>query len=155
MYKNLFLLLGFGVIFSACLFQKKAISNKKIKQGIAGNVFSLAGNQMPAPNAPIPKPQPLSTTIYIYELTNLKDVVRLNQSPFYSVIYTRFIDSTLSDKNGFFSIALPEGHYSLFTKINDQYYANGYDEKNNIQPVQVFKDSITHTTLQISYRAFY
>lgn len=155
MYKNLFLLVGFSVIFSACLFEKKAISNKKIKQGISGYVFLVAGNQMPAPNAPSPKPQPFSSTIYIYKLTNIKDVIRINESPMYTAICTRLVDSTVSDAKGAFVIALPVGSYSLFTKVDGYYYANSYDEKNNIQRVNVLKDSVTNIAIQISHNAVY
>ncbi|MBY0349287.1 MAG: carboxypeptidase-like regulatory domain-containing protein [Hydrotalea flava] len=155
MYKNLFLLIGITMLLMGCLFEKKTTSNKKIKQGITGYVFRVAGNQMPAPNAPAPQPQPLSTTIYIYELTNIKDVKRITESAMYTAIRTRLVDSTLSDSKGAFAVSLPAGSYSLFAKVDGHFYANSYDEKNNIQSVYVQPDSVATITIQISNNAVY
>lgn len=155
MIKNLFVLFSLLLISSSCLLQKKAISTKNIKQGVAGKVFLVAGNQMPAPNAPKPQPKPISTTIYIYKLTNVSQVVRVDEAPIYRQIFTSFVDSVTSNKEGFFYKALPVGNYSLFTKVNGMFYANAYDDKNNIQPINVQKDSIAQITIQISNNAVY
>lgn len=155
MNKNLFVLFSLLFILSSCLFQKKAISTNFFKQGIAGKVFLVVGNQMPAPNAPRPQPKPISTTIYIYKLTNISQVVRVDESPIYRQIFTSFVDSVTSNNEGFFYKALPVGNYSLFTKVNGMFYANAYDEKNNIQPINVQKDSVARITIQISNNAVY
>jgi len=155
MYKNLFVFFSLILFFSSCLFQKKAISTKYIKQGVAGKVFLVSGNQMPAPNAPKPHPKPISTTIYIYKITNLSQVVRVDEAPIYTQIFTSFIDSVTSNKEGFFYKTLPVGNYSLFTKVNGLFYANAYDDKNNIQPVNVQKASVAQITIQISNNAVY
>src|SRR5579871_900809 len=72
------------------------------KQGIEGYVFRISGNRMPSPDVKLPPPQPFKTTVYIYELTNIKQVDRQATSAFYFSIKTKLVKKIQSDKNGYF-----------------------------------------------------
>ena len=85
----------------------------------------------------IKSPQRHSATLYIYELTNLSQVTRVGESAFYSNIRTRLVQTVQSDASGYFSVSLPPGQYSLFTKKDALFYANNFDGQNNMAPVKV------------------
>jgi hypothetical protein len=110
---------------------------------------------MPSPDLPPPAPQPLKTTLYIYELTNMNQVKKSEQSSFYSNINTRLIKEVQSDKKGFFKIKLPPGQYSLFIKKDSLFYANLFDDRNNIAPVTVEKGKYTTVEVRADYDAVY
>ena len=113
-------------------------------QGIEGTVFRTGGNRMPAPDRKpsVPK-NGVRATIYIYELTNISQVDRIGQQPYYQAIHTRLIRQVDTDEKGHFKVMLPAGQYSLFTKKGDLFYATRRDEKNNLAPVEVLPGKIT------------
>lgn len=126
------------------------------KEGIKGMVYLVKGNQMPSPDRPPAAPQPLQTTLYIYELTNINQVTRSEaNAPFYTAISTKLIKQVNSDKKGAFKVKLPPGQYSIFIKKDDRFYANLFDEKNNIAPVTVSKGKYTEVEVRADYDAVY
>lgn len=129
--------------------------DRPVKQGIEGYIYLVTGNQMPGPGVKRPAPKGVKTTLYIYELTNISQVVKPDESPFYSSIKTKLVKRVVSDSKGHFSIKLPAGHYSVFTKKDSLYYANMSDEKNNIYPVQVSPGKMTKIEVQVNYNAVY
>lgn len=141
-----------GLFLSACSGTK---GGDAITQGIRGMVAEAVGNQMPSPDIKPSGPQPLSTTVYVFELTNMTQVQHKGGEPFYASIATRQIDSVQSDTEGRFALALAPGRYSLFTKVDGRWYANLFDGANNIQPVTVESGKVTETKIVISARAFY
>lgn len=138
---------------------QKNITHQQLKQGIEGYVQEYTGNFMPMKNRnhspSTPQPKPLATTIYIYQATNLKDVVQINQSPSYSAINTKFVTAVKSDSTGYFKINLPAGKYSIFIKHNQNFYANSFDEKNNIALVVVNQNIFTKVTIKADANATY
>ena len=108
---------------------------------------------MPAPGKPAVEAKPVSTTVYIYEATNLSQVERMGTSPFYNSISTKFIKSVQSDEAGKFMLKLSVGHYSLFTKVDGKFYANQYDSKNNIALVMVEENKFSEVNIIISDKA--
>lgn len=126
-----------------------------IEQGIEGVVREAKGNQMPSPDrAPAP-PKGIGTTVYIYELTNVSQTQRVDVSPFYQNITTRFVDSVATDSSGHFAVSLPPGDYSLFTKVKELFYANNFDAQNNIAPVKVEEKKVAKVNILISADAVY
>jgi len=113
-------------------------------QGIEGTVFSKGGDRMPAPNRrpSVPK-EGVRATLYIYELTNISQVDRIGQQPYYQTIHTRLVRQVDTDEKGHFKVQLPAGNYSLFTKKGDLFYATRRDEKNNLAPVEVLPGKMT------------
>ncbi|MDE3236688.1 MAG: carboxypeptidase regulatory-like domain-containing protein [Bacteroidota bacterium] len=156
MQRNLLILfitaLGFAQCSSSHVRTKR---NFEQKQGIEGFVYRISGNRMPAPNAPAVPPAGFTTTVYIYALTNLNNVTRIGQTPFYQSIATALITTTQSDSTGHFNIQLPEGKYSLFIKLKDQFYSNLYDTENNIAPVEVKKGMMSKIILKADADATY
>lgn len=126
-----------------------------VKQGIEGYVHLVTGNQMPGPGIQRPVPRGMKTTVYIYELTNINQVTKPGQSPFYSSIQTKLVSRVVSNGKGYFSVQLPPGRYSVFTKKDALYYGNLFDEKNNIFPVQVSPKKMTKIEVQVNYNAVY
>jgi hypothetical protein len=76
-------------------------------------------------------------------------------APFYTAINTKLIKQVNSDTKGEFKVKLPPGQYSLFIKKDDRFYANLFDEKNNIAPVTVAKGKFTEVEVRADYDAVY
>ena len=131
-----------------CLSAKNQKLPIKIKQGIDGYVYKISGNQMPSPNSIAAKPNGIATTIYIYDSTNIRDVVRIGYSASYSSINKKLITSVESDSTGHFFVALPVGSYSLFIKVNNVFYSNLFDIDNNISLTKVTENNITHVVIK-------
>jgi len=135
--------------------EKTIGSRPELSQGLEGYVYRISGNQMPSPNA---KPHPLKgirTGLYIYELTRLDQVQRLNQSAFYSHIRSKYIGMVITDSSGFFRIALPTGKYSLFVKKDSLFYANLFDQYNHINPAEVFPGKLSRIEFRMDFDASY
>ena len=124
-------------------------------QGIEGHVFRISGNQMPSPDTKTYPPKGIKTTLYIFDLTNLTQVTRQDQSVFYSSVKTKLVKKIITDSTGYFKVELPAGRYSLFTKKGTLFFANWFDGNNNIAPVQVFPEKMTSVEFKIDYDAHY
>ncbi len=117
--------------------------------GIEGSVYSVSGNQMPSPHRKPGFRKGVRSTIYVFTLTGSDQVTRLADSPYYySAIKTRMVRRADTDSNGYFSLLLPAGSYSIFTKIGDLYYASRRDDKNHIAPVDVSPGKMTRVDCQ-------
>ena len=125
------------------------------KTGVKGHVYLVRGNQMPSPDRPPSAPQGFSTTLYIYELTNINQVSRQGTSAFYSSISSQLIKEVKTDEQGYFKVKLKPGLYSLFIKKDDLFYSSQFDDKNNIHPVEVTKGKMSEITFQANYDAVY
>lgn len=125
-----------------------------IEQGIAGKVLWQAGNQMPSPDVPPSKGRGVQRTLYIYELTNNTQAKTIN-GVFHTDIQTKLVTQIETDANGNFAVSLEPGKYSLFTKEEKGLYANLFDDKNNIFPVEVKEGQVTNVEFLINYQANY
>lgn len=125
------------------------------KQGIRGTVVRVSGNQMPSPDRPPATPQGFETTLYIYEKTTLEQVDQEKGSAFYRSVKTKLVKTVKSDKKGRFKIKLEPGTYSVFTKKDDLFYANTFDQDNIIAPVAVAKGKFSVITVKVDYDAVY
>ncbi len=118
-------------------------------QGIEGNVYLMAGNQMPSPDRKPASPQRIRATVFIYELTNTNQATRQGQTPYYSAISTKRIRQVETDDKGYFVAYLPPGHYSLFVKKGALFYSNGWDAHNNIAPAEVIAGKMTRVECRV------
>ncbi|MBI1342920.1 MAG: carboxypeptidase regulatory-like domain-containing protein [Terrimonas sp.] len=125
------------------------------RQGIKGKVYFVSGNQMPSPDIPTPEPKPIKTSLYIFELTNISQVTGKKGSPFYTSINTRLVKEVRSNSEGRFKVRLDAGEYSVFTKKGDLFYANTFDQFNNIASVKVVPGSFAELNVRIDYDAAY
>jgi hypothetical protein len=126
-----------------------------VQEGITGFVYEETGNRMPMKGTEPPKPKGLSTTIYIYELTNLGQVSRVGVTPFYTAVLTHPVTTTHSDSTGAFAVRLAPGRYSLFVKLGGRFYANDFDSNNNIVPVSVQQGRRSTVTIIVNPSAVY
>ena len=93
--------------------------------------------------------------LYIYRLTNINEVSREGNSPFYRSISTEPVKQVQTDENGYFKIKLKPGFYSLFVKKGELFYSSQFDEKNNIHPIEVKKGNTTEVVFRTNYDALY
>jgi len=145
-------------VFGSCRTQGAAVGGKAPSgadtacpagQGIEGMVRVVSGNQMPAPGRKRGPLKGVRSTVYVFELTNINQVVRQGQSPYYQSIQTRLVATVDTDSTGHFVVCLPACHYSLFTKKNGMYYASRRDVDNNIAPVEVTTGKMTRADCRI------
>lgn len=126
-----------------------------ISQGIKGQVLWQAGNQMPSPDAPASTGKKgVQRTLYIYKLTNASQTTSTD-GVFYTGIQTNLVTQVVTDAKGNFAVNLAPGQYSLFSKEEQGLYANLFDGKMNIFPVEVQKGQVTTIEFLINYKANY
>jgi hypothetical protein len=118
--------------------------------GIKGKVYLVSGNRMPSPPRrpgdtvhPSAEGPGVKGTICVYELTNDSQVIRQGTSPYCQAVRTRLIRQVDTDDKGNFTIPLPPGTYSVFTKKGNLFYATRRDAQNNIAPVNVLPGKMT------------
>jgi len=157
-------------ISATCLPAFRSASYTAVFQqsGIQGRVYQVSGNRMPSPrhstaspadssrglNTPSSSPpQPegpgVKAVICIFALTNDSQITRQGTSPYCEAVHTRLIRQANTDEKGNFTILLPPGTYSVFTKKGDLFYATRRDEKNNIAPVEVLPGKITRVDCSV------
>lgn len=150
----LFLSFASALLFISCMSGKK-IKATPVTQGIEGFVKEETGNRMPMRDVPPYQPKLVSTTVYIYEPTNLTQVARVGQAPLYSNIYTKLVATVKSDSLGHFAVSLPVGAYSVFVKAGSNFFANLFDTNNNISLYQVAENKLTQVNITINTSAAY
>src|ERR1039457_873365 len=106
MHKILFSLFRILMISVSCSSVKNSTPQRMPQQGIEGYVYRVSGNQMPSPDRKPVAPKGIKTTLYIYQLTNISQVIRQGQSAFYSLIKTKLISKIETDANGYFKISI-------------------------------------------------
>ena len=139
--------LAAGLLTSSFIFCKR--------QGIEGRVLLVSGNQMPSPDLPPSQGRGIKTTVYIYELTNLDQVDRLGQTAFYSRVGTKLVKKIQTKENGYFKVRLSPGSYSIFLMRDTAFFANRFDDKNNIFPVEVSKNKMSKIDVKMDHAATY
>jgi len=125
----------------------------KMTQGISGKIYVKQGNQMPSPGQPPNLGRPIKCEIFVYELTKREQAA--SNGVHFSNIQTKLVTKSESNDEGFYSLSLPPGQYSVFVNDNGQVYANSFDGKGNINPVTVKKDSVSNLNITISSRAVF
>lgn len=154
MIRFLFALFIISLTIMSCTSAK---SNKNIQpdQGISGTVLEARGNRMPMKGV---EPQPLKgirSTILIYDSTHLSQTTRSATSGFYTLINTRLVASVETDSAGKFIASLPPGKYSLFIKQGESFFANLFDQYNNIALFEVVPGRFTDAKLTLNIGATY
>ena len=126
-----------------------------IEQGIAGYILEEKGNRMPSPDRPLSAPKGLKTQVFFYPVTDITQLTQLTTPGLYQVISTPPQATTTTDSTGFFSVSLPPGTYSIFVKHREGFYANWFNEKNQVSPVEVLAHKVTTVKLIVSGGASY
>ena len=133
----------------------KPLQISAINQGISGLVTAATGNQMPMKGADPMPPKGLAAIIYVYEQTNLSQVTKSNKTGIYTAIQTKRLATIQTDSIGAFRIALPVGKYSLFIKLRESYFANDFDQFNNICLIEVEAQKFTTARIVMNSTASY
>jgi len=142
------------ILFMAMLFSLAWINPSiKIKQGICGKILLKMGNAMPSPGRKINEGTPVARTVVIYELTRRTDAIA--NGTLYNRIKTKLVAKTQSDTTGYYAITLPAGKYSVFVETPGGLFANMFDDKGNINMVEVKKDSVSKRDIVINNLAVY
>ena len=123
------------------------------QQGITGKVVWISGNQMPGPGNENKPAKPVQRELHIYKPTSLDQVKRLNG--FYTDVQTEFVAKVVSNDKGAFTVALPPGEYSVFTKEPAGLFANMFDGHGRIHVIEVKPQNFTEITFQVNYEAAY
>ena len=150
--------LAFFFIFSLAFLGcggSKSTQKSAIEQGISGYILQEKGNRMPSPDQPVSAPQGLKTMVFIHPVTDVNLLTKLATPGFYQSINTPAVASISSDSTGFFSVSLPPGTYSIFVKHREGFYANWFNEKNQVSPVEVLAHKVTTVKLIVSAGASY
>ncbi len=147
-----------------CSCSVKIQNGKEIKQGIAGRVLFWEGDFMPMIGKEGSEPKgwngenddrkkPVVRQVFIHELTSMKVLKKGDRVLFYREIPTKLVAETWTDSTGNFAVSLPVGEYSVFIREDSLFHATGADGVGNLWPVEVKKDSVTETQLNITYKA--
>ena len=143
------------VVLSIILTAFQPLRTEFCGRGLKGYVYEVKGNQMPSPDEPRSKPKGMKTTLYIYKLTNISQVTRQGQSPFYSNISTQLVKEVETNEKGYFKVKLKPGMYSLFVKKDNLFFSSIFDGENNIHPVEVRAGTMTDVVFNVNYNAVY
>jgi hypothetical protein len=119
---------------------------------MVGKVLWREGDFMPGANSKS-KSVGVAREIFIYEVTNMNQVTQDGQ--FFKEIRSNLVKTISSDVNGNFQASLNPGTYSIFTKEDVGYFANIFDDENNIFPVTVDSAKLTKVSIVIDYKAAY
>ena len=126
-----------------------------IEQGIDGYILEEKGNRMPSPDRPLSAPKGLKTQVFFYPVKDITQLTQLTTPGLYQVISTPPQATTTTDSTGYFSVSLPPGTYSIFVKYGEGIYANWFNEKNQVSPVDVLEHKVTTVKLIVSASASY
>ncbi|MEY4380920.1 MAG: hypothetical protein RJA92_300 [Bacteroidota bacterium] len=126
-----------------------------VQSGIEGTVTEETGNQMPMVGGSAGAPKAFKTTVYIYDSTNISKAKQVGTSPLFLSVNTRLVQKLDTDEAGRFSAALPAGTYSVFVLKGGAFFANQFDEKNNIGICRVEVGKQTHIQIKVNSDATY
>ncbi|MCB0493010.1 MAG: carboxypeptidase regulatory-like domain-containing protein [Cyclobacteriaceae bacterium] len=131
-----------------------ACSPTQPKQGVKGQVFWLAGNQMPGPGSTKSSDHGIQRELYVYELTTLEQAT-LSSDGFFTNIRTKLVTKISTKANGTFKLRLPVGEYSLFVKEDKGLFANHFDQNNAINPIIIKQKEFAWLPITVDYQASY
>lgn len=122
-----------------------------ITQGIHGSITLTVGNHMPTIDQPQPKDQRVITSVWIFSgqipaVSNRWSVDEARKSP-------QWLTTVPTDENGFFTIGLPEGEYTVLAEYGSAMgeepylHRNAFTREGDYQTVVVQPGAITEVRL--------
>ena len=126
-----------------------------VQSGIEGTVTEETGNQMPMVGGSAGAPKAFKTTVYIYDSTNISKVKQVGTSPVFLSVNTRLVQKLDTNEAGQFSAVLEAGTYSVFVRKGGAFFANQFDEKNNIGICRVEVGKQTRIQISVNNDATY
>lgn len=135
----------------------------KITQGVYGRVFWVGGNQMPVatgnkkPENGVSlgqnRPKPVKRVLWVYPIIHRNQLVKTGK--LYQKPTMKSVAKTLADEDGCFQLSLQPGKYSVFTEEKNGFFANMFDGKGNVNPVEVKTRDLTELNIKINYKAVF
>lgn len=117
---------------------------------LVGHVFESKFNSMPDAGIKTKKGIPLSTLLYFYEPTTIKQIEDgMTGGATIKKVNARLIDSVKSDKLGAFKIYLKPGKYSVFIKYENGYYIPYFSGSNWVSIVEVKSNGVNNLDFNI------
>ena len=142
-----------AVLLLGCLTIKKQTKGKVV-QGIQGQVFEQKGNLMPQVGKLVSKGVGYATQLYVFEPTSIQTARQISGSIF-SLPSTKLIGAFATDSLGHFKVNLAPGRYSIFVGYENGYYANSFNQLNELGIVQVSAGNFVAMEVIISAKASY
>ena len=124
-----------------------------ISQGVEGKVLFWEGNHMPVSGTG--SITPAERLIHVHTATRRSDVVWSDTPTLAEKISTKRVALVHSTEDGIFRVNLPAGTYSIFVEEEDGLYANFSNGDGILQPIVVKVDSVSKTTINITYKAVF
>jgi len=122
-------------------------------QGLIGVVCFWKGDFMPSPDPTSGTILPVARTVEIYAAARDADTVNVPGTMFISAVKTPLIATTTSGADGWFSVALPPGTYSVFVREPQGLYANGWNDAGIITPVEVVAGAAVRAQFNVDYES--
>ena len=126
----------------------------EMKQGVKGTVIWMEGNMMPSfgeKASDKKKGKPVVREVLFCKPTKMNDLP--HEGTIFQNADKNLVKKTTSDEEGKFSIELPAGKYSVFTKEEGGYFANSFDGDGNVNIVEVKEGEITEMNIDVNYKA--
>jgi len=135
-----------NILVVFCCFLVVSCASQKVNSPsgvLQGTIGIYEGNCMPGPGVKPCEPRPISTKIYITELSEEYEEVKL-------------VASTISNADGEYSINLPSGTYSLFLGDGNQIICDFVQcpDKCYCQPFTISPDSVTIVDANIDHASW-
>jgi len=118
------------------------------KQGIKGYVLVEKKATMPLKGMAKQKGRPLSTVVYIYEATNVNQLVD-QEGNYAKGVNARLLKQVRSDHTGKFKIRLAPGKYTIVLGYQDGIYIPYFSGDNGVAFVEVLKGQFQEIDLSI------
>jgi hypothetical protein len=134
--------------------EKGAPTEKPMRQGIRGKVVWVEGNQMPGPDRPRASGgKPVEREMLVYEPVSIQQLEM--GGTVFKQVPGKAVASVRTNAQGEFEVELLPGKYSLFSKEESGFFANGFDGEGIIAPIEVKAGVFTEVLFRIDYQAAY
>jgi len=120
---------------------------------VTGEVWWMEGDFMPRIGDPPPGIRtPAAREVYFYPALHISDI-NGEMGPLFGKVQGQPVAVAKSNDNGKFSIMLPAGTYSVFTKETDGLFANRFDGDGIVNPLVVTAGQSCSMRIDINYLA--
>lgn len=123
-------------------------------QGVQGQVFEQKGNAMPMKGQKISKGAYFHTMVYIFEPTSSLEVEGL-KGQICTKVNTVLVDSTMTDTEGKYKIALKPGKYSLMVKFEEGFFVPYFSGANELSIIEVLPKTFSELDIIVNVKASY
>lgn len=122
---------------------------------VKGSLKKRTGNQMPSPDAPLRKDEPLQGTVCFFESALIRNAKAIGLSGQYITVGTALVKEVSTNRSGDFRARLKPGTYSVLIKNDSLFYSNISDGQGFINPVRIEKRKNPKLSLIADWDAAY